>query len=1097
MPRRALSLLVLLLLLSSLPASAQVRQGRAQRSSRGPVTALVAVSLPDAAARARFQAAGLPAYARLYGRGGAYVLTIADPAGRAALTAAGLAFRLLDADTFGATYVLAYAGTGPVNWPAYGQTLLDDGVQVLLRTTPDQSARLEQAGLRVRPLSLEPRPLPAARPRNPLPDAVVPDPYVRLMMDQVISSTLYDYVGGLSGEWPVQVGGEPYTIATRYTYSGEPIQKATQYVGDHLAALGLDVEYHVWGGAGYPNVIGELPGLVNPDDIFIICAHLDSYPPGTPSPGADDDASGSAAVLLAADILTQYRWGSTLRFVLFTGEEQWMLGSYAYAERSYNAGENLVGVLDLDMVAWNTLGSPRTMDMESEPSVPGSVEIAELFSDVLSAYDIDLVPEILYGGAGDHIAFWEYGYPSIMAIEDWDDFNPRYHTPQERLAYFDMPYYTDMVKAALGTFVHMAGSLIPGGLGALDGHVAAFGGGPVEGAAVGIADPAGHAYATATDPSGYYTRTLFPGPYTVTVSAYGYLPTTATNVLVVTDTVTTQDFTLTLAPAHVVSGTVRAADTGLPLAARVTFLGTPVVVFTDPATGYYSATVTAGAYTMRARAARHRSEERAVVVDHDQTQDFALEAMPAVLVVDDDMDGPDVRSYYTAPLDALQVDYAVWDINWAGDPAAGNLADYAAVVWFTGQPWGLTLNGANEAALGAYLEDGGRLLLSSADYLYDVGLTYFGQHYLGIASYTDNVLRTDPVGNAGHPVGDGLGPFTLIPPPGWDPLRTDAVQGVQPGPLRWLGTGQDNSTVYDGGGFRTVFLAWPLEGLAGLQDRADLLRAALGWFGGCYEEGTLAGRVAAAESGQPLPGAGVWTGLFTATTDVAGRYTLTLPAGTHLVTAAYPGYLSQTVVQPITAGLTLTRDFSLSVVPVGCDPVHDIAFAWSPFTPTVGEQVAFTATATGTLPISYGWKLDVGSWKEGVVVTYSYSLPGAHAVILTATNCATATSAAAYTITVLPPPCDPVQIVTVTWTVSGCAVALGAELTGTAPFTYLWQAGPLTSTLPEPVFDFGASGAYTVTLTAGNCGGEGAWAGAVQVECSAPAWRLYLPVVFR
>jgi Zn-dependent M28 family amino/carboxypeptidase len=78
-------------------------------------------------------------------------------------------------------------------------------------------------------------------------------------------------------------------------------------------------------------VIGEIPGLVNPDDIFIIGAHIDDV---TGTPGADDNASGSVATLLAADILSQYDWGCTLRFAFWTGEEQGLLGSDVYAHRS-------------------------------------------------------------------------------------------------------------------------------------------------------------------------------------------------------------------------------------------------------------------------------------------------------------------------------------------------------------------------------------------------------------------------------------------------------------------------------------------------------------------------------------------------------------------------------------------------------------------------------------------------------------------------------------------------------------------------------------------------------------------------------------------
>jgi Zn-dependent M28 family amino/carboxypeptidase len=129
--------------------------------------------------------------------------------------------------------------------------------------------------------------------------------------------------------------------------------------------LGFDVEYHVWDRDKYPNVIGELRGESTPEDIYIICAHLDDAPFEGVAPGADDNASSSAAVLIAPDILSRHRWDSTLRFILFTGEEQWSMdesyahGSSPYARRSRERGENIVAVLNLDMLGWNSEGKPE------------------------------------------------------------------------------------------------------------------------------------------------------------------------------------------------------------------------------------------------------------------------------------------------------------------------------------------------------------------------------------------------------------------------------------------------------------------------------------------------------------------------------------------------------------------------------------------------------------------------------------------------------------------------------------------------------------------------------------------------------------------
>jgi len=205
-------------------------------------------------------------------------------------------------------------------------------------------------------------------------------PPVELLMSQVLSSTVADYNGYLSGEQPVIFSGQPYTIETRYTYSGEPIQVATQYVGKHLEDLGLNVEYHVWGRTAppdpetYPNVIGQLTGEIFPDDIMMITAHLDSTSrsPMTDAPGADDNASGSTAALIAADILSQFVWDCTLRFALWTGEEFGLRGSRAYAERAFEEGERIRGVLNLDMIAWNTAGCEPGIDLYSKRSIPAS-----------------------------------------------------------------------------------------------------------------------------------------------------------------------------------------------------------------------------------------------------------------------------------------------------------------------------------------------------------------------------------------------------------------------------------------------------------------------------------------------------------------------------------------------------------------------------------------------------------------------------------------------------------------------------------------------------------------------------------------------------
>jgi hypothetical protein len=552
MTNRALFLIFVLVLFVALTGVVQARP-----NAPLPGNALVYVPFFDQDDLTRLERTGLPVYARLRGRAGEYILTVTDPTGEA-LDAEGLYSRVLDVDIAGASYYLVYPmpGRSRLDWSVYGRVLLDDGVQVLVRASPQDAERLAEAGIELRALTLQPKPVRTSLSARTYPVAITPNPLIQSMMDQVISTTVYSYTGGLSGEWPVEIAGSPYTITTRHTASGEPLQKATQLVGEHLSGLGLDVEYHTWNASYPPNVIGELTGELYPDEIVIICGHLDDMPSGPLAPGADDNASGSVATLVAADILTRYRWAYTLRFALWTGEEQGLLGSAAYAQRAYNVGENIVGVLNLDMIAWNTLGSSPDIDIHANSSIPATLDLANLFADVVDAYDLDLVPQIVSNGTGasDHASFWDYGYTAILGIEDYygtNDFNPNYHTTDDLLVHLNIPYFTDFVKASVGTFAYMGSPLDD--MGYLAGTVSSLDTGtPVAGATVEAALDPYRTWTETTGTSGAYQLKVLSGTYTVTVTAPGYTSAVTTGIAVQTNQTTTLD--VALEPCTPVSG---------------------------------------------------------------------------------------------------------------------------------------------------------------------------------------------------------------------------------------------------------------------------------------------------------------------------------------------------------------------------------------------------------------------------------------------------------------------------------------------------------------------------------------------------------------
>jgi hypothetical protein len=467
------------------------------------------------------------------------------------------------------------------------------------------------------------KPPRAAGPYAPVID---PDPIIQDMMDQVLTQTVILYDGGLSGEWPVTIGGNPYTIATRYTYSGVPISKTTQYVGEHLANLGMAVEYHTWGGATYPNVIGEITGATNPEEIYMIVAHLDDMPPGSLAPGADDNASGSAGVMIAADILSQYAWDCTLRFAFFTGEEQGLVGSYYYAQRSYGLGENIEGVLNMDMIGWNTPNSPNNFDLHADSALPATISMAQVFSDVVSTYNLDLIPEIVPNGisGSDHYSFWQYGYPAILTIEDLSDFNPYYHSTQDTLDKLDIDYFTDLVRANVGTFAHLTNCMAEVD-GTLTGQVTnSENNDPIEDATIWTGDiPLAN-----TDGQGYYTATFPAGVYTFTATAEGFSDQTMPGVTITNGATTTLNFSLNpLPPIGTVTGRVTDAIDGTPIPAASVVISDVYPIITNMQ-GYYTLTVPVGVYSMTVSANGYLSQTRGNVTVTNATitiQDFSLQ----------------------------------------------------------------------------------------------------------------------------------------------------------------------------------------------------------------------------------------------------------------------------------------------------------------------------------------------------------------------------------------------------------------------------------------------------------------------------------------
>lgn len=170
------------------------------------------------------------------------------------------------------------------------------------------------------------------------------------------------------------------------------------------------------------NVIGEIRGAERPDDeVVILGAHLDSWDLGT---GATDNAAGAAAVLEAARILsiTGIKPRRTIRFILFGGEEQGLVGSSAYVESHKDELKTISGVFVLDT------GTGRIRGIGAQGNKEVIVTLKEILSP-LSEVGAQYANDRSQPGT-DHVPFDRAGVPAFAFFQDAIEYRERTHHSQ-------------------------------------------------------------------------------------------------------------------------------------------------------------------------------------------------------------------------------------------------------------------------------------------------------------------------------------------------------------------------------------------------------------------------------------------------------------------------------------------------------------------------------------------------------------------------------------------------------------------------------------------------------------------------------------------
>lgn len=283
------------------------------------------------------------------------------------------------------------------------------------------------------------------------------NPTIQAIINQVNLDSLSKYVNELSGEIPVVVNGDSVTIQHRISWTGNDL--AADYLVEKLESLGYTANDQAFGSDGR-NIYAIHEGTQFPDEKYIICAHYDAVDYYC----ADDNASGSACVIEAARILSQYDFPYTLIFALWDEEEVGLYGSAHFAENAAANSEIIKGVINLDMIAWDS-NNDGLMEIHSS-NTANSPQIATSTHDVNSLYGLNLDPTTFTPGtsASDHSSFWDNGYGAVLFIEGYysGDFNPYYHSEDDRISIFNLPYFHNVSKLAIATIATMAyGEYVP------------------------------------------------------------------------------------------------------------------------------------------------------------------------------------------------------------------------------------------------------------------------------------------------------------------------------------------------------------------------------------------------------------------------------------------------------------------------------------------------------------------------------------------------------------------------------------------------------------------------------------------------------------
>jgi hypothetical protein len=268
-------------------------------------------------------------------------------------------------------------------------------------------------------------------------------------------------------------------IGERNSVRYDALEQAAAYIERELAALGYSVTSQRWtdaGGKAFRNLEVTLAGRGRPDEVVVVGAHYDS---NRGTPGADDNASGVAAVIELARLMRQDSGRAparTIHFVAFTNEEVPFFGTPDQGSRRYVAllqerKSDVRSMLSIETIGYySTAAGSQKYPAPLDRFYPdtgnfigfvGNLASRALVHEAIGAFRKHTpfpshgaaAPSSIPGvGWSDHEAFWAIGIPAVMITDTAPFRNPYYHTRGDTPNHIDyerMTYVVDGLAAVI------------------------------------------------------------------------------------------------------------------------------------------------------------------------------------------------------------------------------------------------------------------------------------------------------------------------------------------------------------------------------------------------------------------------------------------------------------------------------------------------------------------------------------------------------------------------------------------------------------------------------------------------------------------------